>query len=176
MDQNTNTAAVKKSSPVDIYSYLTARTIHVAIEVIVACVLFAYFQRKMNKQRDHYEARIAEVEKQVKTLAGIVDELAGARIQKQVAAPEHKRDSKRADPVTIVEDGGARESRPPMAMNFLQEFMKGSMGAMFEPSKPLSSIEEVIDESEGESEVKPISREQLDSELAEELGELKDKS
>jgi len=175
-------------APFTIYSYLTSTTIHIAIEVIIACAFFAYFQRKMNKQRDDYDARIIVIENQVKSLIGIVDDLVGAGVNKQFVAPEVRRapESKiapevRRAPESKIAPEVRRESpqQPAMAMNFLQDFMKGSIGSMFDsPKPPLSMIEEVIEESEEEEEPakQVISREQLDKELSEELGELVVKS
>jgi hypothetical protein len=178
MDQNTSSEGGKKSSavaPFTIYRYLTSTTIHIAIEVIIACAFFAYFQRKMNKQREQYDARILVIENQVKSLIGIVDELVGAGMQKQFTAPEPKRAPEPKITPEVRHVPEPKREPPTMGMNFLQDFMKGSLGAMFDaPKPPLSTIEEVIDESDGEDETakKPISREQLDKELSEELGEL----
>ena len=179
MDQNTSSEGGKKSSvvaPFTIYRYLTSTTIHIAIEVIIACAFFAYFQRKMNKQRDDYDARIIVIENQVKSLIGIVDDLVGAGVKKQFVAPEVRR-----APESKIAPEVRRESpqQPAMSMNFLQDLMKGSIGSMFDsPKPPLSMIEEVIEESEEEEEPakQAISREQLDKELSEELGELVVKS
>lgn len=73
MDETKETKETKSSFNVS--KYMTSTTIHIAIEVILACVIFAYLNRKINNQKTEYEKRITSLEEQVKNLATIVSEL-----------------------------------------------------------------------------------------------------
>ena len=159
----------------NISSYFTSTTIHIAIEVVIACAFFAYFHRKINKQRDQYEARIAALETNFNALASSVNDLISVGVEKKfdgtqtpvlkIPAPETKQ---------------TKTSPPSMPLNFFQDLIAGSMGcSMLDAIKQpqMSTIEEVADESDEVDEPievakKPVSREQLDKELSEELGEL----
>ena len=168
MDETKETKETKSSFNVS--KYMTSTTIHIAIEVILACVIFAYLNRKINNQKTEYENRITSLEEQVKDLATIVSEL---------STPENYQPpvSKKAPSPTAA----AAPMMPNIAMDFFQEFMAGpaveQINLQSNPrprpkiNNDLSSIVEVEEEEDDE----PVSREQLDKELSQELGELESK-
>ena len=168
MDETKETKETKSSFNVS--KYMTSTTIHIAIEVILACVIFAYLNRKINNQKTEYEKRITSLEEQVKNLATIVAEL---------STPENYKPpvSKKAPSPMAA----AAPMMPNIAMDFFQEFMAGPAVEQINlQSKPrpkinndLSSIVEVEEEEEDDE---PVSREQLDKELSQELGELESKT
>lgn len=167
MDETKETKETK--SLFNVSKYMTSTTIHIAIEVILACVIFAYLNRKINNQKTEYEKRITSLEEQVKALATIVEEL---------STPEYFKPpvSKKAPSPMAA----AAPMMPNIAMDFFQEFMAGPAVDQINPqskirpkiNNDLSSIVEVEDEEEEE----PVSREQLDKELSQELGELERKT
>ena len=185
MEQNTSSkkSAVKSvdvkadAKPAfNISSYFTSTTIHIAIEVVIACALFAYFNRKINKQRDEYEQRIAALETNFTELSATFNELISVGVEKKFGGTQ----THSSPPVSKTPEPKPKTSppsTPSMPINFFKDLIAGSMGcsvldAIKQPQ--MSTIEEVDDESDEVDEVakKPVSREQLDKELSEELGEL----
>lgn len=180
MEQNTNAIGMKKSAGKEttpkaafaISSYFTPTTIHIAAEVIIACAFFVYFQKKINKQKAEYDQRIEALETRMEELvSGSQKQFIAPKPQVQPQPPSQAPKPQSQAPKPQVQP-------PPqanIAMSFFQDFMKGSgAGSLFDGQKPppLSTIEEVVEDSDGGDDVKPISSEQLDKELSEELGEL----
>ena len=166
-----NSQDQKNTPKFNLSSYLTPTTIHIAVEVILACIFFVYFNRKINNQKTEYETRIATLESEVKKMNELLTSLLtngeehqqvkSTKLKETVIAP--KEFSKPIVAEVFVQP-------PNMAMNFFQEFMQGSgVDQLLNPqtTKPeqLSSITELEEEE-------PVSREQLDKELTEELNDL----
>ena len=165
MDHTIQTPASKDKTPFNFSSLMSTTNIHIAVEVIIGCIFFVYFNRKINNQKSMYDARIEALETQLKEVEEILKMLLQ---QKDIPPPPR---SKR-EPRPQAQPQAQPQAPANLAMNFFQEFMQSSVIEPPERATNLPSIVEINEPVDVKPDEVPISRDQLDRELSEELGEL----